>query len=129
MLHFLKIYKEKHLQISLSKSWWYDLQFLRYRAKHTEIGNFRSFFALLPPKDPQNKVSKKWKNLLQISSFTRVPKITAYDVWFPRHGVWQTECFVIMDRSLPFYSPMDPENQNFEKIKKALKILFYKCLP
>ena len=39
------IYKEKHWQISLSKSQ-YDLQFLRYKAKHTEIGNFRSFFTL-----------------------------------------------------------------------------------
>ena len=40
--------KEKHLQISLSKSRWYDLQFLlqflRYRTKHTKICNFRSFF-------------------------------------------------------------------------------------
>ena len=43
----LKKNKEKHLQISLSKSQWYDLQFLRYRAKHTEIGNLRSFYALL----------------------------------------------------------------------------------
>ena len=40
--------KEKHLSISLSKSQWYDLQFLKYRAKHTEIGNLRAFFALLP---------------------------------------------------------------------------------
>ena len=73
MLHFLKKYKEKHLQISLSKSWWYDLQFLRSRAKHTEIGNFRSS-VLLPPSKPQNQL---WKNLPKISSFyTCVPKIT-----------------------------------------------------
>ena len=73
----LKKKQKKHLQISLSKSWWYDLQFLRYRAKHTEIGNFRSFFALLPPKNPKNQNFEKWKNLLEISSFyTCVPKIT-----------------------------------------------------
>ena len=51
MLHFLKKYKEKCLYISLWKSWWYDLHFLRFRAKHTEIGCFRSFFTLLPPED------------------------------------------------------------------------------
>ena len=33
----------------------------------------------------------------------------------------QTEFFVIMDRFLPFYPPMDPENQNFEKMKKTLE--------
>ena len=51
MLHFFKKNKEKHLQISLSKSL-YDLQFLTYRAKHIEISNIRSFFALLPSKTP-----------------------------------------------------------------------------
>ena len=62
-------YKEKHLWISLSKSWWYDPQFLRYRVEHTEIGNFRSFFALIPPKKPQNQNFETWNNLLEISSF------------------------------------------------------------
>ena len=38
--------KKKHLWILLPI---YGLQFLRYRAKHTEIGNFISFFAILPP--------------------------------------------------------------------------------
>ena len=52
MLHFLKRYMEKHLQIT-SKSWWYDLQFMRYRAKHTEISNFRSFLAFCPLKTPK----------------------------------------------------------------------------
>ena len=43
------------------------------------------------------------------------------DAWFLRYGVRQTEFFVIMDRFLPFYPPMDPENQNFEKMKKTLE--------
>ena len=30
------------------KSVLYDLQFLRYKGKHTEIDNFRSFFVILP---------------------------------------------------------------------------------
>ena len=29
--------------------------------------------------------------------------------------------FVIMDPILSFYPPMDPENQNFEKMKKTLE--------
>ena len=40
---------------------------------------------------------------------------------FLRYGVRQTECFVTMDSFLPFYFPMDPENQNFEKMKKVLE--------
>ena len=49
ILDFFLKNKEKHLYILLSTSWWYDLQFLRYRAKHTENDNIRSFFILLPP--------------------------------------------------------------------------------
>ena len=49
MLHLKKINKEKHLQ------------FLRYRGKHTEIGNLRSSFALLPPKTPKIKMLKMKK--------------------------------------------------------------------
>ena len=66
------------------KSWWYDLQFLRYRVWQTEIGNYRSFFPLLPIPPPppcflktwKIKILKKWKKLLEISSFyICVPKI------------------------------------------------------
>ena len=43
----------------------------------------------------------------------------------------QTEFLVIFDGFLPFYPPMDPENQNFEEMKKKqLEILsFYKSAP
>ena len=33
----------------------------------------------------------------------------------------QTEFFVILDHFLPFYTPIDPEKQNFEKRKKTLE--------
>ena len=49
---------EKHLKISSSK-FPYDLQFLRYKAKQTEIGNFRSIFALHPHKNPKNQNFEK----------------------------------------------------------------------
>ena len=45
-------------------------------------------------------------------------KSYSYDVRFQRYGVIQTEFFVILSIFLPFYPPNDPENQNFEKMKK-----------
>ena len=45
------------------------------------------------------------------------------------YGVQRTEFFVILDHSLSFYPPNNPKNQNFEKMKKHLKIIsFYKCV-
>ena len=41
------------------------------------------------------------------------------EVWFLRYWAWQTKFFVILDHFLPFYSPNNPKNQNFEKIKKT----------
>ena len=42
----------------------------------------------------------------------------------------QAEFFVILDRFLPFYPPMDPENQNFEKMKKPPEdmIILHMCM-
>ena len=45
-------------------------------------------------------------------------KSQLYDVRFLRYGVTQTEFFVILGHFLPFNPLMDPENQNFEKMKK-----------
>ena len=41
-------------------------------------------------------------------------------VWCMVTEIWarQTEFFVILDSFLPFYPPLDPENQNFQKTKK-----------
>ena len=37
-----------------------DLQFMRYGTKHTEIGNFRSFFPFhCPSKNPKNQNFEK----------------------------------------------------------------------
>ena len=123
MLHFFKKNNEKHLQISLSKSWWYDLQLLRYRAKHTEIGNFRSFFALLPPKNPKNQNFEKWKNLLEISSFyTCVPKITI--IWYTVPEI-RTKIFCHFG---PFFAHL-PQwswiSKFWKKWKKWLEILSF----
>ena len=71
---FFKQNKEKHLEIYFTpvyqKSWWYGPQFLRYRTWQTKIGNFGTFFALLTPLKPWKiRISKKGKNLPEISSF------------------------------------------------------------
>ena len=41
-----------------------------------------------------------------------------YDAWFLRYRARQVEFFVILDYSLHFYPLNNPENQNFEKMKK-----------
>ena len=56
-------------------------------------------------------------------------KPQSYEVWLLRYGVRQTEFFVILGHFLPFYPPNNPENQNFEKMKKAsgYAIILHMC--
>ena len=71
------------------QSSWCDLQFLRYRVWQTEIGNYGSFFVLYPPhlKTKKIRILKKWKKLLEISSFyTSVPKTTI--IWGTVPEIW-----------------------------------------
>ena len=95
------------------KSWWYDPQFLRYRAWGTEIGKFGSCFVLLPK--------------------ILASKITIIWCRFPRYEVRQTEFFAILGHFFfcPFTPLNKPENQNFEKIKKKHLEMssFYTCVP
>ena len=39
-----------------------------------------------------------------------------------------TEFFVILGHFLPFDSPNNHKNQNFEKMKKSLEISLYSCV-
>ena len=78
------------------------------RVWQTEIGNYGSFFTLLPPpllKTQQIRNLKKWrkkKKLLEISSFyICVPKTQSYEVRFVKYRVRQTEYFVIFGHFLP----------------------------
>ena len=80
------------------------------------LGHFLPFY---PPKNPRNQNFEKWKNLLEISFYKYGPKSQSYDVRFLRNGMQQREFFVILDHILPFYPSMDPENKNFEKMKKT----------
>ena len=56
-------------------------------------------------------------------------KWQSYDVCFLRYRVRQTEYFVILNHFLPFYSPNNPKNQNFEKLIKSFGdiIILDKC--
>ena len=61
------------------QSSWYDLQSLRYRVWQTEISNKGHFLPFYPSplKTQKLRILKKWKNLMEISSFyTSVSKIT-----------------------------------------------------
>ena len=62
----------------------------------------------------------------------KYPKPQPYQVRFLRYGVRQTKLFLILHHSLPFYPPSppnSPENQNFEKKKKAFSdvIILHLC--
>ena len=77
------------------------------------------FFPFTPLKTPKIKILKNEKKHMEIISFYH--KLQSYDVWFLRYGVRHTEFFVTLDCFLPFYPPTNPENQNFEKMKKNIE--------
>ena len=98
-------------------------QFLRYRPWRTEIGNFGSYFALSLLLKTQNIwILKKWKKLMEISSFyTCVPKITIIWCTVPvmRSEMDRIFCdFGPLFALLPPPPPDNPEKENFEKTKK-----------
>ena len=94
-----------HLLIHLKNKYLKILQFLRYRAWQTEIGNFGHFLPFYPNKN-QKKI--KIEPLLEISSFyTCVPKITI--IWCRVLGI-RSGTDWILNHFLPFYPPHDPEN-------------------
>ena len=101
----------------------YDVWFLRYGTQQTEFFVILDHFLLFCLYGPRR--SKFWKNeqhTWRYYHFTNAyHKWQSYDVWFLRYEVQQTEFFVILDCFLPFYPTMDPENQNFEKMKKTLE--------
>ena len=111
------------------KSRSYDVWFLRYKVQRTKffviLGHFLPFD---PPNNSKNKNSEKTKNCLEILSlYTCVPQMT-----FMMHGFW----YIKHDRQnwLSFWAiflpPNNPENQNFEKMKKAPgDIIIYTSAP
>ena len=86
--------------------------------------HYGPFFALLPPYGPRkSKFWKNEKNTWRYYHFTHVyHKWQSYDVWFLRYGAWQTKFFVILERFLSFYPPMDPKIKILKNWKKSLEI-------
>ena len=81
--------------------------------------SFRIILCLFTSLTQKIKIQKNEKTPWRCYHFTHVyHKLQLYDIWFLRYRVWQTDFFVIFNLFLPFYSPKNSKNQNFEKIKK-----------
>ena len=110
------------------QSLWFDLQFLWYRVSQTEIGNYASFFALLPPtKNQKNQNFEKMKkNCWRYHHFTQVyQKPQSYEVQFLRQNFfsfWVNFCH---------FTPLTTEKIKIKKKwKKNLEMSsFYTCVP
>ena len=64
--------------------------------------NLLSFWAIFCPFIQRIKILKKWKKLLEISSFnTNVPKIMISWCTVPRHGAWRKDGKSDMKRRMP----------------------------
>ena len=91
-----------------------------WRATDIIFCHFGPFFAILPLYGPRK--SKFWKNeqhSWRYYHFTNTcHKWQSHDVWFLRYEMQQTEFLIILDHFLPFYSPNNLKNQNFEKLRK-----------
>ena len=91
--------------------------FLKYKVQQTK------FFVILchflpfqPPDKLENQNFEIEKKTWRCHHFTHLHhKCQSCDVRFVRYGVRQTVFFVILDCFLPFNSPNNPNNQNFEK--------------
>ena len=94
----------------------YDVCFLRYGVQHF-FCHFRPFFALLPYLQPQKlKFGENIKNSRRCYPFTHVHhNLRSYDGWFLKYKAHQT----VFCHFGPFFALWPPENQIFEKIKKA----------
>ena len=107
----------------------------------TEIRNYGSLFAFLPPpKNQKNQAFGNTKKCWRYHHFTNLYwKPQSYEVWFLRYRVTQTELFVILGQFCPF-TPLKTQktiwtnqnyctNQNFEKKKKIPGdiIILHKC--
>ena len=99
MLHFLKKKNLKKAPGDITvlhlyqKSWWYYLQFLRYRTWKTEIVIFRLFFALLSPKNPGNPNFEKNRKFLETSSFYTCTKNRNHMMYGSLDAEWDRQNF------------------------------------
>ena len=113
-----KIWRYHYLTPVYQKSWWYDLQLLRYRVWQTEIGSYGSFFPFYHPKNQKKSESKKKrkKKLPDISSFyTSVPKTSILSGTVPQIQS-ETDNFLSFWLIFCLFSANNLENQNFKHV-------------
>ena len=152
MNHFLPFYpinnpKNQNFEKMKQKPWRYYLLYTRTKNHdhmlycswdmvHDRCNcfHFGLFFCPFTPQQPEK--SKFWKNeknpgyIIILYMCTLNDNHMMYGFWDMKHGVWQTEFFVILNHFLPFYLPKNLKNQNFEKLKKLLELLsFYTSAP
>ena len=95
--------------------------FLKYKVRETKFFVILShFLPFQPPDNSENQNFEKMKKHLQILSFyTLAPWMTI--IWCMVPELWSATDRIFCHSGLfflPFYPLMDPENQNFEKMKK-----------
>ena len=112
-----KIWRYHYLTPVYQKSWWYDLQLLRYRVWQTEIGSYGSFFPFYHPKNQKkSELKKKMKKLPDISSFyTSVPKTSILSGTVPQIQS-ETDNFLSFWLIFCLFSSNNLENQNFKHV-------------
>ena len=102
---------------------------MKYNVLHRICCHFGSFLLFHPPNDPENQSFEKLKKIpedviiLHMGTINHMIKWQSYDVWFLRYGVRQTDISFIFGHFLFFYPTNNPQNQNFEKMKKTLEII------
>ena len=104
-----------------------DLQFFRYRVWQTEIGSYGSFFSPFPHplKIKKSRILKKWKKILEISSFyTSVAWCIVPEIWSSKNNFLSFWAIF-----WPFTPLKTPKNQNFGKMKKPIGeiIILHMC--
>ena len=113
----------------------YDLQFLRYRAWWTEIGNFLLFLHPPPPKNPkyqnfEKMKKKKKKNAGDIIILHMCTKNQNHNVQFMRLGMTQTIFLSLWAIFCPFTSLTTWKIKILKKWNKWLEVSsFYKHVP
>ena len=76
------------MQISLSKSWWYDIYSSWYIEQNIlKLVTLGHFFPFYPPKEPQIKILKNKKNCWRYHYFTNVYQKLQCTIY----GSWGTE--------------------------------------
>ena len=102
------------------------------RVWQTEIGNYGSFFTLLPPpllKTQQIRNLKKWRKKKIAGDIIILHMCTKNTIIWGTVREIQSETDRIFCHLWSFFTPYNPQNQNFEKMKKVIAyvIILHMC--